>query len=458
MGGDFISVPNFQNPVQIVRFLHCLLGDRYESFRLSPRHQVWSLIILHLHGFSAQFLEISLKRIPEMTALLKTAPNSSDQLFLCLENEKEWVREVILLNKYREICQDREILPSDELQFSSNAALTSYMVLFGDQPADVWAEEFVAFWIQFLSGLSSFFDQKKNQILSIHAAQTAHVVMQHINVSFSEKYKILHFLRCSDARRTWYWLAIDENVEGFVHCAAHRNTESISISRLLEEFGQANSAQTSIPIHLFFDLVECDRNLLGNMIIFWSKPEGKDKASDLIPRVTPSVIHRLSRTAMELIRFFEDKKDTCFHFGWRIRVAKQAEEKMSEDSPNKEDSPDDPPVGMRELAWTTEVIMRILNGEKFDFDLFSDEFGWVGELWGNGWHTPFDRLGDAGFRPVISSKGEGKSGSVVRAGCAMVVFETIRDPNGGIVAHVMERLWPIPNEKGETHHGEYAKA
>jgi hypothetical protein len=333
------------------------------------------------------------------------------------------------------------------------------MELFGERPTDEWSDEFVTFWIQFLSGLGCYFDQK-NPVLSIQTTQTAHVIFQHVNLAFLEKYRILHFLRCSDARRSWYWSTAEDSMQNFVHCIAYRNTESLSTSRVLGEFKKTNLLQERVPIHLIFDLIECDRNLMGNIIKFWSNAGSKDKdmASGLISCIAPSIIHRLGRTAFQLVQFLEDKKDTCFHFGWRFRTAKENIDELITDSAGGTVH-DQLPVGMREIAWTTEVITRIVEGRQFDLDTFSREFAWVGEVWGGGWHSPFDRLGERGFRAVVfrNSEGNGKH-IVMRAGCGMIVFGTIAGPDGRIEAQMQELLWPIPNEKGKTHYGEYAKA
>jgi hypothetical protein len=463
MGGDFVSAPNFHNPTRVLRFLGCVLGgDDTSQITLSSRDLTWSLIILQLHGLSAQFLRNALQRFLDKDALLQTSLDFSDSMFLAVCDDTKWSREALLLSKYHEICRNRETTLSDELTLSSNAALASYMELFGDQPTDAWTDEFVTFWIQFLSGLSCYFD-RNDQMRSMHTAQTAYVVMQHVKLGFLQKYRNLHFLRCSDAHRSWYWPTMKENMDAFIHSIAYRNTESISISRVLEEFDLTDLPGDNIPIHLNFDLIECDRNLLGNMIRYWSDSDGRDRARVLIPRIAPSVIRRLNLTAMELIQFLADRKDTCFYFGWRFRAPQEATIESGEDSTDKDAAAQNPPIGMRELAWTTDVLSRIIqakaNGAEFDFDEFAREFAWVADMFGNGWHTPFDRLGEGGFQVLVAAKADDKPGnSVLRAGCGMVVFEKIRGPDGAIQAQVQELLWPIPNEKSKTHHGGYAKA
>jgi hypothetical protein len=443
-GGDIMGVP-FVGAPSFMPQLGALLKDEPCDLTASDPELVWLSIVLRFHGLCPASLEARVE------PLLRAAGAAA------------WPRETALLRRFAQLMKESPDGETNELSFMSNFGLRSFVDVAGAQDGDDWGVEFALFWVRTLCAISRQFEDQ-DETLAIQAVQTAHIVLQYAQLPAAVMYRGLHNIRCATASSTWYWRAPASAGEQFMHQCAFRNTECISISKLIDLISRDRDPSKPPPLQLMFDLVELRRNLIGNTIDrYQAGGEAKEPLENLASMLMPALVQAVRHTTMDLIDYFSQHQDTCYYFGWRLREfddvdlpgqPKRAKSNESDEGGEKKNDRQ-MPVGMHDLLWTLHAMKDSLGEDGFKSDAFVRSSRWEAALWGGSWYTPFDRLqtpAQQGFRPMLQDK----SGPVLRAGCGMIVFDRIVLDDGR-PAQVMELLWPIPGHKSPTYHGDEAR-
>lgn len=435
-GGDFVGVPSVGASPGILKALKAVLrGDDFEVTS-AEGDLLWLAIVLRFHEI----------RSPSLDALLVQLESSHER--------NVWPREAALLDRLIALELIDNAFDEGRLSFTSNRGLRAFVETAADGPDHDWATEFALFWIRVLSAMSEHLEAN-DPIASIQAAQTAHVVLQYSGFGAEPMYRALHNIRCIVSHREWYWLAAPEAGELDIHQFAFRNSECLSIAKLIDALNIGGS-EAAMPLHLIFDLIELNRNLIGNLLLKALADDDPEVIRSFGSKIVPALLFRMHKTALLMIDYFSQHQNYCYHFGWRFRdlAALQPRDQETSVDDGREAEDRQMPAGMHDLMWATAALATALDGEAFDIVKFAEAYADIGKLWGGSWHTPFDRLGTNGFRAVVAKSGEDDSvGKVLRAGCGMVVFEQGLMPDDGPRYQILERLWPIPGHRRDNYFG-----